>query len=197
LGNNGWYISDVTVTWSVTDPESTITSTDGCGETVINYDTTGVTLTCSATSAGGTSSESVSIKRDATAPTISASVTPAAAGTGWWNTSTSAPTVTYTCGDATSGVASCPAPYTFGEGAGQSHSGTVVDNAGNTNSAGVSGINVDLTKPTVTWNGGPAAGGSYYFGFVPAAQPAPQAMLFPARITAQSVVTVQPLAATP
>jgi len=169
LGKNGWYVSDVTVTWSVSDPESTISSTTGCDPTAINYDTAGITLTCQATSAGGTSSESVTIKRDATAPTISAAVNPAAASSGWWNISTGAPTVTYTCGDAISGINSCTAPNTFGEGAGQSHTGYAEDNAGNTNSAGVSGINVDLTAPGLTWNGGPGAGGSYYFGFVPSA----------------------------
>ena len=29
LGNNGWYRSDVSVSWSVTDAESEITSTQG------------------------------------------------------------------------------------------------------------------------------------------------------------------------
>jgi hypothetical protein len=70
LGNNGWYVSDVTVSWTVTDPESAITSTSGCDATTINSDTTGTTLTCTATSAGGTSSQSVTIKRDATNPTV-------------------------------------------------------------------------------------------------------------------------------
>jgi len=70
-GDNDWYTSDVTVTWTVTDPESTITSKTGCDETTITQDTTGDTLTCKATSAGGNSEQSVTIKRDATAPTVS------------------------------------------------------------------------------------------------------------------------------
>jgi hypothetical protein len=70
LGNNDWYVSDVTVSWTVTDDESAISSTSGCDSTAITTDTAGTTLTCTATSAGGTSSESVTIKRDATAPTI-------------------------------------------------------------------------------------------------------------------------------
>jgi hypothetical protein len=69
-GNDPWYVSDVTVSWSFVDAESTITSTSGCGPTTISTDTAGVTLTCSATSAGGTSSESVTIKRDTTPPGI-------------------------------------------------------------------------------------------------------------------------------
>ncbi|MHB1413946.1 MAG: PxKF domain-containing protein [Chloroflexota bacterium] len=71
LGNNGWYVSDVTVSWDVSDGESDITSKVGCETTTIDYDTPGVTLTCEATSAGGTNSESVTIKRDATAPVVS------------------------------------------------------------------------------------------------------------------------------
>lgn len=54
-GSNGWYVSDVTVSWTV-DDESDITEIDGCDETIINEDTSGVTLTCAATSTGGTSS---------------------------------------------------------------------------------------------------------------------------------------------
>jgi hypothetical protein len=70
LGNNGWYTSDVTVSWSVTDAQSAVSSSSGCGSTTISTDTAGTTLTCSATSAGGTSTDSVTIKRDATAPGV-------------------------------------------------------------------------------------------------------------------------------
>ena len=70
LGNGGWYTSDVSVSWSVTDPESTITSQTGCTTTNVTADTASVTFTCSATSSGGSNSQSVTVKRDATAPTI-------------------------------------------------------------------------------------------------------------------------------
>jgi hypothetical protein len=71
-GNNGWYRSNVTVTWSVTDPESGIASSTGCAETTLSTDTTGVTLTCSATNGVGLSaSASVTIKIDQTPPVIS------------------------------------------------------------------------------------------------------------------------------
>ncbi len=69
LGNNGWYVSDVTVSWTVTDDESAITS-DACPTTTITSDTIGQTVSCSATSAGGTATKSVTIKRDATKPTF-------------------------------------------------------------------------------------------------------------------------------
>lgn len=69
LGDSDWYTSDVTVAWDVEDAESPVTSTP-CETQTVTQDTNGVTFTCSATSAGGTSSESVTIKRDATPPTF-------------------------------------------------------------------------------------------------------------------------------
>jgi hypothetical protein len=70
LGDNGWYTSDVTVSWSVTDPESAIRSVVGGDTVVIDYDTPGTTLVCEATSDGGSAAASVTIKRDATPPVI-------------------------------------------------------------------------------------------------------------------------------
>ena len=58
---------DVQVSWQVTEPEGSVT-TSGCGPTTINADTPGTTLTCTATSPGGVGSQSVTIKRDATKP---------------------------------------------------------------------------------------------------------------------------------
>lgn len=246
LGNNGWYVSDVIVSWTVEDDESDISLSTGCDPTTINTDTNSVTLTCSATSAGGTATESVTIERDATPPSISFELTPpqtgwynVASGTptvtytcidalsgvascsspqlfseganqshtgtavdnagniattdivdvdvdltnpvvtadlvpdpassGWFNSATGAPTVTFTCSDATSGIASCPGPYTFPDSPDQSHSGTAYDQAGNSANAGVEHVNVDLTAPEITWVGGIANGASFYFGSVPAA----------------------------
>src|SRR5690606_638292 len=40
-GDNGWYTSDVEVSWSVTDPDSDITSRTGCETTTITTDTVG------------------------------------------------------------------------------------------------------------------------------------------------------------
>jgi hypothetical protein len=161
-GNNGWYVSNVTVSWSVSDPESAITSASGCDATTVNSDTAGTTLTCTATSAGGTSQQSVTIKRDATKPSISANLSPSSpASTGWYNIATGVPTVSFPCSDQMSGIdGSCPGPYAFGEGANQSYSASVSDKAGNLSSAGVSGINVDLTAPALNING--AANGTTF-----------------------------------
>ena len=66
-GDNGFYRGDVSVSWQVTEPEGSLT-VSGCEPTTINSDTPGTTLTCTATSPGGLTSKSVTIKRDATAP---------------------------------------------------------------------------------------------------------------------------------
>ncbi|MEZ4705582.1 MAG: Ig-like domain-containing protein [Caldilineaceae bacterium] len=72
LGDNGWYISDVAVTWTVTDSESAITGTSGCTGAGITNDTANALFTCVAISEGGRSAVSVPVKRDATPPTANA-----------------------------------------------------------------------------------------------------------------------------
>jgi hypothetical protein len=121
----------------------------------VTSDTTGQTFTCSATSDGGTGSQLITIKRDATAPGISGLATPAANGAGWNNTGVD---VTFSCSDVMSGIASCgPDQSLSSEGAGQSVIGTAVDQAGNSTSATVSDINIDLTAPTISGSASPAA----------------------------------------
>lgn len=70
LGADGWYTSDVTISWDVADAQTPIWSSDGCDTVVVAEDTAGTTSTCTATSSGGTASASVTVKRDATAPTL-------------------------------------------------------------------------------------------------------------------------------
>ncbi len=69
-GTNGWYVSDVTVTWTVSDAESEVTATSNCGPSTISTDTAGTTVTCQATSSGGTASASTVVTRDVTPPTV-------------------------------------------------------------------------------------------------------------------------------
>lgn len=155
LGTGGWYTSDVSVSWSVEDPESAVSAQSGCGAETVSSDTAGVTFTCEATSGGGTASQSVTIKRDATAPSITGSRTPEANANGWNNTSVE---VTFACADALSGVATCSAPVVLaGEGANQSVEGGVTDVAGNSARATVSGISIDKTGPVVSTSRTPPA----------------------------------------
>ena len=72
LGSGGWYRSNVTVSWSVSDPESGISSSTGCTESSLTSDTPGTMLTCSATNnVGLSSSVSVTVRIDQTAPVLS------------------------------------------------------------------------------------------------------------------------------
>jgi hypothetical protein len=167
LGNNSWYVSDVTVSWTVTDNESEITDIDGCVNATISFDTAGWSLNCTATSKGGTAYSGVAFKRDATAPTASASVSPDPNVNGWNNTDV---TVSFSGTDNMSGVASCDAPVVLsGEGTNQSASGTCTDMAGNLSAtATASNINIDKTAPDVFVTG-VVDGETYILGTVPAA----------------------------
>lgn len=150
-GAAGWYTADVTVSWEVKDPQSQIMDQQGCANVSLTADTTGTTFTCTATSDGGTTSESVTVKRDATAPAITASRTPEPNSAGWNNTGV---TVAFACKDATSGVAGCSKNSTFTtEGAGHSVTGKADDEAGNKASVTVGNINIDKTSPKVTFEG--------------------------------------------
>jgi RTX calcium-binding nonapeptide repeat (4 copies) len=75
LGKFGWYVSDVTVAWDVRDAESAV-STAGCETTTVSSDSAGTTFTCEATSAGGTATRSVVVKRDTTAPVVTCMTPP-------------------------------------------------------------------------------------------------------------------------
>ena len=173
-GDNGWYRNDVTLTWTVTESQSpgSLVKT-GCVDQNVTADQAETNYSCSARSAGGSAEPvEVKIKRDATVPTAVASLaspSPKPASSDWYNMATGAPTASFACDDNLSGVATCPPSHTFAEGADQSHSGVAKDNAGNSSApAGFSGINVDLTGPTVAVTG-VAGGGIYTLGNVPTA----------------------------
>ena len=69
--NDGWYTSDVAVSWTITDDESEATVLAGCEPVLITTDTAGQTLFCTALSLGGISTSTYTVRRDATAPVIS------------------------------------------------------------------------------------------------------------------------------
>lgn len=171
-GNDGWYKSNVSLTWNVSEPESPNSlSKEGCVNQSITADQVATSYLCSASSAGGSSGPvSVVIKRDATPPSVSGSPTTSPNGAGWYKNDV---VIGWTCGDDTSGLAAaCPADSTISsEGlALTASSGDVFDNAGNSASAVSSpAVKIDKTAPSVSLVGGPANGASYYFGFVPAA----------------------------
>ncbi|HEV2987429.1 MAG TPA: hypothetical protein VG759_03235 [Candidatus Angelobacter sp.] len=96
--------------------------------------------------ASNSTTSSIQVSIDLTPPTISALASPAPNAAGWNN---SAITVNFSCSDALSGVALCPAPVTVSlEGANQQVSGTAVDKAGNSSSTSIQ-LNIDQTPPVI------------------------------------------------
>lgn len=93
-------------------------------------------------------SQELIVSSDITSPTITASTSSLPNAAGWHNTDV---TVSFTCLDDSSGIASCPGPIAVStEGADQVISGTAVDLAGNSATTSVT-INLDKTRPTVTF----------------------------------------------
>jgi hypothetical protein len=154
LGLNGWYRSDVTLTWLVEEPQSPSSLVkSGCVDQSITADQSATTYNCSATSAGGSSDlVSVVIKRDASPPTVTGSPSTSPNAAGWYKT---AVTLNWTCADVgPSGLLdSCPATTELSdEGRNQVGSlGPISDNAGNTTTATSSpAVDIDKSAPTVT-----------------------------------------------
>jgi hypothetical protein len=173
-GTNGWYVSNVDVYFTCKDSvegsgiDSTLTS---CVDTTL-MDGLNRSATGTATDVAGNKTISTvsGIKIDTIDPTISATLNaPAPTGTNGWYTTPVA--VGFVCKDAGSGISSsCPGATTFGEGAGQTATGTATDIAGNTASVTSRAVDIDLTAPvTPTFVGGPT--GSYYYGSVIPAAP--------------------------
>jgi len=160
----GWNKSNVGVTWSATDAGSGVGSGPNPVSDSVTSNTTGVSKTSTASDRlGNSASGSVLVRLDKTNPTISASRAPAANAFGWNNTDV---TVSLTCADALSGVKSCTGNGTVvlsTEGANQSVSGTAVDNADNSATAGVTGISIDKSAPSLTGSPTTAANGNGWY----------------------------------
>jgi hypothetical protein len=101
------------VHWTVSDPQSqSSVQTDGCENGTNPADTPGRTITCTATSDGGVTARSLTYKKDSTAPSLHATLSPGSPAVG--QAATAAPNAT----DATSGVAAqaCGGPDTSSAG---------------------------------------------------------------------------------
>ena len=111
LGDNGWYTSNVSVSFSYEDPDSPISSAVGCDPTTQTADTAGTTFTCTVTSEGGSSTASITVKRDTTPPSGIIWGPPYAEFLHQKNTLY---VTDYGCGDSMSGIASCTGPVPDG-----------------------------------------------------------------------------------
>jgi len=156
LGDNGWYRSDVSLSWDVTDDESPIVSRDGCNKSTVSADVNGQTFTCTATSsgAGGPGTASVTVKRDATSPTVTCSSAPT------FELGQQFASVDGTVADAMSGPVSgsISTPVSTANAGGYSAVLTGVDRAGNvkTQSCGYSVVvpKCQGVTPTIVGTGG-------------------------------------------
>ena len=174
---NGWYTGNVEISWWVEDAESSAWPLSGCENRLFNADTTGTTISCTGQSAGGTATHSLTIKRDATAPETSISVSPAAV------TNRTDTQFAFGGSDATSGVsgyecsldgaafAACTSPHAFFVSpSGGSHTFRVraVDNAGHRDASPASHTwLVDTAPPVVTPTvTGPQGANGWYVGDV-------------------------------
>jgi alpha-tubulin suppressor-like RCC1 family protein len=149
-GGDGWYVGDVVVSWSVTDPQTAISSSTGCGSTTVSTDGAAIDLTCTAASAGGSSSKTVTLSRDATGPSLTTSPNLSVAAT-----SATGATVTYaaaTAVDPLSGVASvsCAPPSGFFAIGTTTVTCTATDQAGNSSAKSFTIAVGDNIPPVIT-----------------------------------------------
>lgn len=134
-GDNGWYVSDVDVDWTVDEADSTSTllATD-CDDFTVNADQVATDYTCMTSSDGGTNDvTTATIQRDATDPTADFVDGPDADATYFFGLETVPAAPTCDANDNLSGVA--PAGCTVGGWSDQIGSHTLTadvdDNAGN------------------------------------------------------------------
>jgi len=136
IGENDWYRGDVAVDWTVTEDESPNSlETLGCADFDITSDQVATTYTCSASSAGGDNAvTTVSIRRDATAPSLDVSGGPADGASYYFGSVPVAPTCS--ADDNLSGVVAGGCTVTGWSSAVGSHTVnvSVKDSAGNTTS---------------------------------------------------------------
>jgi hypothetical protein len=162
-----WNNSDVTVTFNAKDDDSGSGVASVTDPVTVSTETAGQVLNGTAKdTAGNVGTDSVTVKLDKTAPTITGAITSGTkTASGWYSGPV---TVTFTCADSLSGVATCPAPVVLSDNGADTATGTVSDKAGNTATATVSGINIDQEKPTLTTAGVNVDGRTFTLGSVPA-----------------------------
>ena len=156
---SGWFRGNVSLDWTVTEAQSPSSlKTTGCEHQRVTSDTPLTVFTCAATSAGGNNSNTINIRRDATAPSVSAASTVSGGGTlvnGWY---TSPVDVTFTATDETSRFlvedrvvgTSTQTVRTSGDGELVVESPAFTDRAGNSSALGARThpVKVDATPPS-------------------------------------------------
>jgi hypothetical protein len=153
LGTNGWYTSDLTLTWNLDDSHPAVTSSTGCGSATITADTAGQSYTCSATSPDGTTTQSITLKRDGTPPTVTCNAPDQSV---WYGSDVGVPC---TSSDGLSGLVNADeASFSLATkvaagtetDSGSTPGKLVCDNASNCGTAGPYCFKVDKKAPTLT-----------------------------------------------
>ena len=149
LGNDGWYVTNVTVSWTINDPESVILSSGGCDTRTLSSDTSGTRLTCAAASDGGEATATKTIRIDKTAPAVTHASPERAPDSGTWYTRPV--TVGFHGADPTSGVEACSVvTYAGPDTSGASVTGACRDRAGNISAQAPFGFSFDSTPPSLS-----------------------------------------------
>lgn len=147
-GANGWYVSDVQVSWTVTDPETGISSTTGCGPDTFTNETLSDTRTCIATNGVGlSSSASVTVKIDKTGPVASLAVIAGTPGANGWYLSDV--TVDTDGSDNISGPVTCSTDQVISAEGTTLVNGSCTNRAGLTTNADPLSVMIDKSSPSV------------------------------------------------
>jgi len=143
---NGWYKTDVTVSFTASDalsgiasaPSNVVVSTEGAEQQILG---------AAMDRAENQGSASVILNIDKTVPSIHGAPKPAANAKGWHNASVG---IEWTCTDALSGIATCgsASSYAGPDSASAIVTGTATDNADNTASGSVA-LKFDATPPSI------------------------------------------------
>jgi hypothetical protein len=146
-GDNGWYVSNVTIDVAIAGGGPNTTST--CQARYVLTATTRVTCTVNDPDSGLGSTFDRTFSIDKVAPSVTgAGPSRSANANGWFNAPLS---VSFSGADGTSGIASCQsASYSGPDSASASVSGTCRDVAGNVSAAGSYSFKYDATAPGVT-----------------------------------------------
>lgn len=146
----GWNNTDIALEFECADANSEVASCPGPMTVSLEGLSQSVSVTATDPTGNVGSLTVTDLSIDKTAPSIAASVTPAANTAGWNSTSV---VVSFVCADGLSGVQTCPASQVLtAESAALSASGTAIDYADNTTSATAS-VKIDKTAPTVSYSG--------------------------------------------
>ncbi|WCB96164.1 hypothetical protein DSM104299_04920 [Baekduia alba] len=145
-GDNGWYVSPVTLKWSPTGE----TSTSGCDTQTLTADTVGATVTCTASNGPGDSvTRTVTIHLDQTPPTAVAASPARPPDAPPFYTAPVA--IAWSGSDPTSGIAACTATtYAGPDAPTATPTGSCRDNAGNVSSPVALTFAYDATAPPLT-----------------------------------------------